>query len=726
MNEKLYKIEPFLMGYLNSKYDDIGYRIANGMYERARHSVLSFRDGQTFAGVYDTLEPMGLTFHYGSGIICNEEKIAKNIENNPDCADELKRLAEEMRVIGTQNRVLRAQSTVQAELQAHRVGWGGGQRAWCCGHYNPNYLLKEGTKGVREKVEKYRLINPGKDVFYDGLILALDTLDLYAKRYRELALEKAEAAQGEDKERLLRIARALEWVPMNGPRDFFEACQSFWLVFSHDGADSPGRFDQTMIEYYRISDEEDRMKCLEDLWRVFNRHPRTWNLCISGSDENGNDMTNELSYDILKVTAKLRMPAPNLTMRVHKGTPDALWRSAAETLATGVGLPAIYNDDCVCKALIDYGIPKRDAHNYCMNGCNQIDIYGKSHMGLEDGEVSLAKCLEFTLFDGLCGLTGDKLSISTGDASEFKTFEEFFDAYKKQVEYITDQFTDMANKTQKIVSEYCPNAHRSLLIEGCIEKGLDVNNKGPLYSGAQILAEGIADTVDSLAVIKHFVYDTKKYSMSEITAALKADFVGYEEMQKEFSDFMKFGNAESYVDEIYKDVVEHFYKYLLTIPAWRGGTFSGGCSTFSRAAEYGAQTSALPNGRKKGSEIFAESIGAVPGCDKKGPTALLKSVLVLNQTLAKSGNVLQLKFPKKIFNSENGMKGFETLAKTYFANGGQMLQINVVSKEELIDAQKNPHLHRNLIVRVGGYSSNFTWLDKGLQNNVIARTEIEI
>ena len=189
---------------------------------------------------------------------------------------------------------------------------------------------------------------------------------------------------------------------------------------------------------------------------------------------------------------------------------------------------------------------------------------------------------------------------------------------------------------------------------------------------------------------------------------------------------MKFGNAESYVDEIYKDVVEHFYKYLLTIPAWRGGTFSGGCSTFSRAAEYGAQTSALPNGRKKGSEIFAESIGAVPGCDKKGPTALLKSVLVLNQTLAKSGNVLQLKFPKKIFNSENGMKGFETLAKTYFANGGQMLQINVVSKEELIDAQNNPHLHRNLIVRVGGYSSNFTWLDKGLQNNIIERTEQEL
>lgn len=726
MNKKLYEIEPFAMGYLNAKYDDIEYRIANGMYERAKHKKLEFREGQSFAGNFEWSEPMGMMFHFGFGLVYSERKFAANIENNPDCEEELKELAEKMREIAPRNHALREQSVVQEKLEKCKAGWAGAQTGWCGGHYNPNYLLKDGTKGLRKKVEKYRRINKGKDAFYDALNLVLDALDIYAERYRALALEKAKEAQGEDKERFLRMAKALEWVPMNGPRDFFEACQSFWLVFTHDGMDSPGRFDQTMIEYYRKSDEADRMKCLEELWKQFNYKPRTWNLCISGSDENGNDMTNELSYDILKVARKFRCNAPNLTMRVHKGTPDALWKSAAETLATGIGLPALYNDDCVCKALEDYGIPKKDAHEYCMNGCNQIEIYGKSRFGLEDGEVCLAKCLEFAIYDGACGLSGEKISISTGNANAFKSFDEFFNAYKKQVEFVTDQFTDIANKTQKAVGKRWLNVHRSLLIEGCIEKGLDVNNRGPLYSGAQILAEGIADTADSLASIKHFVYDTKKYTMAEIIDALKADFAGYEDMHKEFSDFLKFGNAESYVDEIYKEVIEHFYAYLLTIPAWRGGTFTGGCSTYNRAANYGKSIGALPNGKRSGSEIFAESIGAVPGCDKNGPAALLKSALVFDHTLAKSGSVLQLKFPKKVFSTEKGMKGFETLAKTYFANGGQQLQINVVSRQELIDAQENPEQYQNLVVRVGGFSGYFTQLDRELQNNIIARTELEI
>jgi len=223
--------------------------------------------------------------------------------------------------------------------------------------------------------------------------------------------------------------------------------------------------------------------------------------------------------------------------------------------------------------------------------------------------------------------------------------------------------------------------------------------------------------------LKHFVFDEKKYTMAEVIRALKANYEGFEEMHRDFSEYSKFGNDIDEVDAIYAAITDHVYRYFQTKETFRGGKFGVGCSTFDRAARYGAACGALPNGKKKEDTNFAESIGPVPGCDTMGPTAVLNSVLKCNQYLATSGNVLQMKFAKSQFAAEAGIDAFINLAKTYFRMGGQTLQVNVLSKEELLDAYEHPEKHRDLIVRVGGFSEYFVRLDKGLQQNVIRRSE---
>ena len=302
------------------------------------------------------------------------------------------------------------------------------------------------------------------------------------------------------------MAKAFETVPKKPAYDFTSAMCSFMLIFALDGSDSPGRFDQYMYPAYsKTENKEEISDLLDRLWDYFHDH-RSWNLCISGSDENWNDESNRLTYDILDIVRKKGYNTPNLTCRIHRNTPDKLWNAIADTLATGTGLPALYNDDVVCAALEKIGIPPEDSHDYCMNGCNQIDILGKSHMGLEDGEVVFAKCLEFALHNGVNAMNGEKVSIKTGDPRTFATYERFERAFMDQLEYVTYNSCSSANTYQHLRGVFEPHPFRSCLIEGCLEKGRDYRNGGPLYNHGQILAEGIADAGDSLYAVKKLVY----------------------------------------------------------------------------------------------------------------------------------------------------------------------------------------------------------------------------
>ncbi len=703
--------EPFATAYINSGSDSIYVSTGAGYKAAARKIKVSF-DPETGFPVLDASE-MACFSHFSSGQTANFDLLKRKAEASADYGF----IAEYMSEYDVGRHIWESFTKNEFDTLISSAGWGG---TWG-GHAVPDLadFARVGTDGMREKVAKYKAKNPGAEDFYKGLELTLDAIDILGERIYEASREEY-SRTGNAK--LKKTVSAFERCPKKPARTFAEAVSVYVFVFSLDGVDSPGHFDQYMIDFWRSSDPDESREALRDLWLFFHK-TRTWNLCISGSDGDGGDLTNELSYEILRVTREFGFETPNLTMRCHEGTPDALWREAMETVASGVGMPALYNDAAVCPALESLGIPKDDAHRYVMNGCNQIDIQGKSHMGLEDGEVNLAAALVFALTSGYHPVADKVIGAATPRAEEIGTFDEFMSALKAQIRHVADAVCSMANKSQECRAKYSSNPIRSLTTAGCVERGLDYKNRGPLYGHGQILAEGVADCVDSVANIKKFVFEDGKYTLAEVRDAIIADYVGYEEMYADFkSSRLNFGNDLAYVDGIAKEIVDYFNSYLRTKRTWRGGFYSGGCSPFDRAAKNGAATGALPNGKRRGESLFADSIGATPGHDVAGPTALLSSCLVYDHTLPASGFILNLKFDKSLIRSDVGKEKLLSLVKTYFKNGGQQLTLTVVSKEDLEDALVHPERHRDLIVRVGGYSAYFVDLSRELKENVIKRT----
>ncbi len=718
----LIKIDPFLYGYFLDESLEYGERVGLALLYAAKNIDIRFSCALLPETNFESKNGSS-SYTPSDGLRFFDDKIIELAEEYPEHKTSLLGYIDKINLL--RDKAKRLYSEPTEVLNRSGAEWGGG---WG-GHSNPDYgrIINFGTEYIRSIIDENKDKHPGEAWFYRSCLYTLDAIDIFGERYRETALANAENCDNaEDKTFYLRMAKAFETVPKKPAYDFMSAMCSFMLVFALDGSDSPGRFDQYMYPaYLKTENKEDVCDLLDRLWEYFHDH-RSWNLCISGSDENWSDMSNELTYEILATVRKKRYQTPNLTCRVHRNTPDKLWNAIAETLATGTGLPALYNDDVVCAALEKIGIPAADSHCYCMNGCNQIDILGKSHMGLEDGEVIFTKCLEFALHNGIDAMTGEQVSIKTGDPLTFDTYEKFERAFIDQLEYVTYCSCSSANAWQHLRAVFEPHPLRSCLIEGCLEKGRDYRNGGPLYNHGQILAEGIADTGDSLYAVKKLVFDEKKYTMSELVNALNSDFKGYEQLYHDFKNCEKFGNDIEEVDLITARALNRFFTVLKRNNTYRGGVFTGGCSTFSRAAGYGRKTAALPNGKRMGEPLLADSIAATPGRDIKGPTAHIKSVLRYNHTDACSGFVFQNKFEKKLFDTEKGKASFIALAKTFFALGGQQYTVTVVSPQDLLDAKKNPENHRNLIVRVGGYSDYFVNLDSALQDNVIERTFAQI
>lgn len=718
----LANIDPFLYGYFLDESLEHGERVGLALLYASKNIEIKFSRRLLPETAFETkYRSSGYT--PSEGLWFSDENIMKLAEKFPEHKETLLGYIRKLNTFRGKARILYPETA--AALDRSGAGWGGG---WG-GHSNPDYgrIVNFGTDYIRTIILENRDKYPDEAWFFRSCSYALDAIDILGERYREQALIRAEKCENtDDKAFFLRMAKAFETVPKRGAYDFMSAMCSFMLIFALDGSDSPGRFDQYMYPaYLKTEKKEEITDLLDRLWDYFRDH-RSWNLCISGSDENRNDETNELSYDILAMVRKKGYNTPNLTCRVHKNTPDKLWNAIVDTLAVGTGLPALYNDDVVCAALEKIGIPSEDSHDYCMNGCNQIDILGKSHMGLEDGEVVFAKCLEFALHNGVDAMAGEQVSVETGEPTTFTTYERFERAFTDQLEFVTYNFCNSANIRQHLRGVFEPHPLRSCLIEGCLEKGRDYRNGGPLYNHGQILAEGIADTGDSLYAVKKLIFDEKKYTMSQLIDALSANFEGYEQLHHDFKSCEKFGNDVEEVDKITARALNRFFTILKRNNTYRGGVFTGGCSTFNRAADYGLQTAALPNGKRKGEPLLADSIAATPGRDTNGPTAQIKSVLRYNHTDACSGFVFQNKFEKKLFTGEKGKASFIALAKAYFAGGGQQYTVTVVSPEDLLDAKQHPEKHRNLIVRVGGYSEYFVNLEEELQDNVIKRTFIDV
>lgn len=712
------KLEPFARAFVNCESTNKELKTAAGIYGACKEMEIKINCDTGLC--FNVIESI-TGFLYGTGVYCWGGGIKRLCEQHPEDADDFLYIQKEMEPYVEHGRWSKHVTQDQRDHIDEGDLWGG---TWM-GHAVPefNQIAMYGTDALRDKCEKFRALNPGRDEFYDALKLTLDAIDVLADRYRAMADEMLAGENTELQRRHLEKMRdTFDHATRRPARDFAEAVIVFSLVFTLDAIDSPGYFDQYMYDFWKVTDKELRREYLENLWQFFHE-TRTWNLCIAGSDENWNDRSNDLTYEILEVTAKYKYQTPNLTMRCHRNTPEKLMRAAYKAIASGCGMPTLYNDEAVCPALEALGIPPHDAHLYVMNGCNQIDIQGKSHMGLEDGEVCIAKAVEYVFSNGVSALTKKKLGLETGDPRSLATFDDFYAAFLKQLDHMIDTVCDMSNRLQKLYGEYAVNPLRSILIEGCMEKGVDYKSGGPLYGHGQVLAEGIADAVDSLAAVKKYVYEDKKYTMDQLADAIEKDFEGYDEMYHTLrSSELKFGNDIDYVDSIAKDVIDHYNSRLLTIPTFRGGYFGGGCSPFNRAANYGRSLGTLPNGHKFREPLIADSIGATPGFDTNGPTALLNSCLKFNHKLPTSGFILNIKFDKDVFNTKTGEEAFLSLYHSYFDRGGQQLSVTVVSADELKDAKIHPECHRDLIVRVGGYSDYFVDLSENLQDNVIART----
>ncbi len=719
--------DPVTVAFFSDESLEYGERAGLALIALAECCDITFGE-QVLATPSNSTRYGGSSFGFSSGVSMNAEYARQMAELHPKYEKEFLAYAQKIK---TFDAVAKKRSDVITKahdlLDSGAAEWAGG---WG-GHSNPDFgrIVNMGTEGIRELINEYKAKNSDDcDWFYRGLEYAMDALDLLGDRFLELAKkELAECTDELKKKRYEAAVKAFEVIPRKPAYDFESAVQGFWMLYCFDGIDSPGRFDQYMYRAYAATqDEAQKADALERLWEMFHQK-RAWNLCLSGSDENWNDDTNELTYAILKLAAQKKYNTPNITLRVHRNTPEKLWDAIVETLSSGIGMPALYNDEVVCPALEKIGIPACDSHLYCMNGCNQIDIMAKSHMGLEDGEVIFAKCLEYALYNGQNPMNEYRPeSIPTGDAQDFETYEEFERAVLRQIEYVTYITCQTANSFQHKRGIYEPHPLRSCLIEGCIEKGKDYRNGGPIYGHGQILAEAIADTGDSMYAVKKLVYDEKKYTMAQLIEALKANFEGYEELRHDFMSCDKFGNDKDGVDEITVRVLNRYLTVLKRNKTYRGGVFTGGCSPFSRAAGYGRCIGALPNGKLNRAPLIADCIGAVPGEDVNGPTALMKSVLKYNHVDNGSGFIFQTKFEKKMMLTEKGRESLKALAKAYFAGGGQQFTATVIDPQELLDALENPGEHKNLIVRVGGYSDHFVNLDSGLQESVIKRTFLDV
>ncbi|MDN5331900.1 MAG: hypothetical protein PWP45_1125 [Tepidanaerobacteraceae bacterium] len=605
------------------------------------------------------------------------------------------------------------------------------------GHIIPGYerVLKIGLSGLAGEVEKKLSIadSAGSD-FYKAALITLKATQKFILRYADLALELSREADSPERRRELgEIAEICRKISTEPPDTFHEALQLFWLlnvVFqceSNASSISPGRFDQYMYSFYerdvrsgRLTQER-ALELLECLWIKFNevvalrsaesaKHfagfPIGYNIVLGGVNEEGRDVTNELSYLCLKATKEVRLPQPNIGIRIHSKSPHDFLRRAAEVIKIGIGMPQVFNDEVVIPAYLNRGVPLEDARNYAVVGCVELSIPGKTY-GLHDIALfNLVKVLEETLSD------------------DFNSFDELMENYKKRIAEGVKLMVEGSNAVDRAHREVAPTPFLSLFIDDCLERGLDVTEGGARYNFSGVQGIGIANVADSLQVVKKVVFEEQKLDFSKLKEMLKADYRGYETWQNFFINRVeKYGNDNDEVDMLASEVLRFYCKEVEKYKNIRGGYFQPGAYTVSAHIPLGADVGATPDGRNAGEQLADGGLSPMVGRDRKGPTAVLKSVGKLDSYLLSNGSLLNQKFHPSALEGEEGIEKFVAYLKAFSALKIIHVQFNVISAETLRDAQRNPDEYRSLVVRVAGYSAFFTELDKAIQEDIIRRTE---
>ncbi|NLX64217.1 MAG: glycyl radical protein [Clostridiaceae bacterium] len=629
------------------------------------------------------------------------------------------------------------------------------------GHYIPNIetVLKKGFIGIEQEAKKH-LENldildpdyPEKKHFYEAILIIVDGIKCFAKRYADLARAMAEKTTDKRRKKELElIALNCDRVPYYPAESFYEALQSYWFtilidyIFQNGSAISGGRFDQYMAPYYEndikkgIIVREEARELLEALWvkhsdvikvGTFNSarnnggFATTINIVLSGVGKDGNDATSDFSYLCLDAESSVFNSEPNVSIRVSQKTPDEFLHKVLEILVEKEGgkLP-LFNDDAIIDALVTDGASIEDARDYAIVGCVEPTPSGNT-MGITNAcYFNLAKCLELALNDGVCPFSGQQMGPKTGKAENFTSFDQVLEAYKTQVEYFADMMVSSLNSIEKLHAQYSPHIYCSMLLDGCIENGKDCTLGGAKYNYIGVQGVGVQDVGDSLTAIKKVVFEDKSITMKELLEALKSNFKGYEVLQQRLINKVpKYGNDIDEADNMVAWAAEHYCSCFDDKYDFRGGKFRPGLFCLSSNTPLGRQVGALPSGRLSGTPLADGGVSPKHGMDTHGPTAAAKSVAKINHARAVNGVNFNMKFLPSILKTKEDRQKLIDLIRGYFSLGGFHIQFNILTPEKLIDAQKHPERHRSLVVRVAGYSAFFVELDRDIQNEIIART----
>ena len=633
--------------------------------------------------------------------------------------------------------------------------------------------------------------------FLEAVIISCKAVIAYAERYADLAKKEAEACgDAARKAELLAIAENCSHVPAKGASSFYEACQSFWFVQqllqieSSGHSISPGRFDQYMYPYYKADIDSGKLKrefaqeLMDCIWVKLNDlnkcrdaasaegfagYSLFQNLIAGGQNGEGMDVTNDLSFMCIQASMHVMLPQPSFSVRVWNGSPHEFLVRAAELTRTGVGLPAYYNDEVIIPSLVSRGLTLKEAREYNIIGCVEPQKAGKTEGWHDAAFFNMCRPLELVFSNGVD--RGEQISIRTGDVEKMSTFEEFYDAYKAQMNYNISLLVNADNAIDVAHAKRCPLPFLSCMVDDCIKKGRSVQEGGAVYNFTGPQGFGVANMADSLYAIKTLVYDEKKVTMADYKEALLTNYgkgldsttlsemavqiagglkaAGKEVGEKEIAVILKtvkeaaetpevkakgekllelieavpkFGNDIPEVDVFARDVAYTYTRPLETFKNPRGGIYQAGLYPVSANVPLGAQTGATPDGRLARTPV-ADGVSPSAGKDVNGPTAAANSVSKLDHYIASNGTLFNQKFHPSALSGRKGLENFVALIRSYFDQKGSHMQFNVVSRETLLDAQKHPEQYRHLVVRVAGYSALFTTLSRSLQDDIINRTE---
>ena len=590
-----------------------------------------------------------------------------------------------------------------------------------------------------------------KEQELQAMSICADALIRFAERHAEKARELAQQeTDAQRRAELGRIAEVCLRVPAHAPRDFWESLQYYWFV--HLGVTTelntwdafcPGHLDRHLYPFYKKGLEAGTLtrdqaeELLQCFWIKFNNQPAPPKVGVTaaesgtytdfaqintgGINEDGSDAVNEVTYLILDVVEEMRLLQPSSSIQVSKKNPDRFVKRAAKIIRTGFGQPSAFNADLIVQELVRMGKSVADARNGGTSGCVDTGAFGKESYILT-GYFNMPKVLELTLHDGVDPRTGRQIGLATGDPTQFKTFEEFFAAYEKQLRYLVDVKIRGNNVVERLYAAHMPAPFMSLLVDDCIAKGRDYHDGGARYNTTYIQGVGLGTITDAMTAIKYHVFDNKTLTMGQLLAMLDANFLGHErERQMLLNKTPRYGNDDDYADSVMVNLFNVYFDAIDGRPNTKNGKYCINLLPTTCHVYFGSVIGATPDGRQAWTPL-SEGVSPVQGADRHGPTAVAKSVAKMDHART-GGTLLNQKFTPQLLKDDEGLDKLVQLIRTYFKLDGHHIQFNVVDAATLCAAQQNPEQYRDLIVRVAGYSDYFCDLGKALQDEIIARTE---